>query len=1214
MSKITVKAVPSNTNVSVQDGNTIITNVQGGNDIKVVVTPTPKQVIQVDRTVTGNGIPAGGTTGQVLAKSSNTNYDVEWETLANVARTGSYNDLIDTPDFGTGAFLDAGVANGLATLDENGYVPIDQLPPLGNLNYQGTWNANTNTPTLASSIGVKGYYYVVNIAGNTNLNGITDWQIGDWAVFNGTIWQKVDNTDTVTSVNGYTGTVVLTQSDIAGTADAPVNTNITSMTGVTGGISSPDFVQLDTTADASIGLGKLRWNATTTTASFGIIDGTVECNIGEQVYAYVTNADSVTILKGQPVYLYAATGNRASVKLASNLGDATSAKTLGLATQNILPNQVGFITTQGVLDKIDTSAFAEGDTLYLGSSAGTLTNVKPKAPNHLVYIGVVERANNGNGQIYVRPQNGYELDEIHDVQINNPVSGNVLIYDAVTKLWKNALLTPSTGISVTNGNGSITLTNTAPDQIVSLNAGANITITGTYPNFTISATDTTGVTSVTASSPLSSSGGTSPNLSISQANSTTNGFLSSSDWNTFNNKGNGTVTSVNGTGTVSGLTLSGTVTSSGSLTLGGSLDLSSPPSIGSTTPSTGAFTTLNSTGSTELGGTVGNSTVRIGAFNSAYFDFASGVNFVSLSTRNLNPTSDFVINSQPSSGTATITLRTNNVSQFRVTNTNSAVNLIQVTGSATNNATIIQTQGSDTNVPLNIVAKGTGSITLQGGGGAYNIFEFNQQASTVNRFRSTATATGVSPLLSAVGNDANIPIRMRTQGTGAFQFETGSSGNEQFRINNATSAVNYVQVSGNSANNSPEISVAGSDTNIPLTLESKGTGAINIAGGSRGVNISNGMTVTAITRTANGSGYTTNPTVAISPPTTTGGVQATANATMFAIAATVQSGGTGYTVNDVLTVVGGTYSSQATFTVSSVSGGVVTAVTLSSGGTSYSVLPTNPVSVTGGTGSGCTLNITSWGVSTLTITNAGSGYVEQPTVTFSGGGGSGAAAYARIGGDSTLKALGTNLNISTSNTNIGFQVFDSGQNGTNYWAAGAGYSTPYLLARGSTNTQGNISSSGTSSLVFQTNGGGQTQFIVSHTASAVNYVQVTGGATGSTNFPRITAEGSDSAVWLNLSAKGASGIRLFTDSMVNEQLRITRTASAVNFMTITGAASGATPTMSVGGTDTNIDLALTPKGTGLVRFGTYTAGALSIAGYIEIKDAGGTIRRLAVVA
>lgn len=98
---------------------------------------------------------------------------------------------------GTAAELNAGVANGVATLDSGGKVPVSELPAavLGALSYQGTWNASTNTPTLTSSVGTKGYYYVVSVAGSTNLDGVTDWLVGDWAVYNGTIWQKVDNTD-----------------------------------------------------------------------------------------------------------------------------------------------------------------------------------------------------------------------------------------------------------------------------------------------------------------------------------------------------------------------------------------------------------------------------------------------------------------------------------------------------------------------------------------------------------------------------------------------------------------------------------------------------------------------------------------------------------------------------------------------------------------------------------------------------------------------------------------------------------------------------------------------------------------------------------------------------------------------------------------------------------------------------------------------------------
>jgi len=86
----------------------------------------------------------------------------------------------------------------------------------GGLSYQGSWNASTNTPTLTSSVGVNGYYYIVSVAGSTNLNGITDWQVGDWAIFNGTVWQKIDQTNLVSSVNGQTGVVSIAYADLAG--------------------------------------------------------------------------------------------------------------------------------------------------------------------------------------------------------------------------------------------------------------------------------------------------------------------------------------------------------------------------------------------------------------------------------------------------------------------------------------------------------------------------------------------------------------------------------------------------------------------------------------------------------------------------------------------------------------------------------------------------------------------------------------------------------------------------------------------------------------------------------------------------------------------------------------------------------------------------------------------------------------------------------------
>jgi len=109
-----------------------------------------------------------------------------------------------------------GAANGIAPLDASSKVPVANLPDavLGALQYQGTWNANTNTPAIVSGVGTDGHYYVVSVAGTTSIDGVADWEIGDWIVFNGTVWEKIDNSDKVSSVNGQVGVVALDAGDI----------------------------------------------------------------------------------------------------------------------------------------------------------------------------------------------------------------------------------------------------------------------------------------------------------------------------------------------------------------------------------------------------------------------------------------------------------------------------------------------------------------------------------------------------------------------------------------------------------------------------------------------------------------------------------------------------------------------------------------------------------------------------------------------------------------------------------------------------------------------------------------------------------------------------------------------------------------------------------------------------------------------------------------
>lgn len=152
---------------------------------------------------------------------------------------------------------------------------------VGAVVYQGTWDASTNTPTLASGIGTKGNYYVVSVAGNTNLDGITDWVAGDWAIFNGLVWEKVDNTEAVISVNGQVGVVVL---DAANVGAAANTVEIIAGTGLAGGGNLSANVTIDLA------------NTAVTPATYGGGSNAAEVTVDAQ--GRITSAANVAIPQG----------------------------------------------------------------------------------------------------------------------------------------------------------------------------------------------------------------------------------------------------------------------------------------------------------------------------------------------------------------------------------------------------------------------------------------------------------------------------------------------------------------------------------------------------------------------------------------------------------------------------------------------------------------------------------------------------------------------------------------------------------------------------------------------------------------------------------------------------------------------------------------------------------------------------------------------------
>lgn len=282
-------------------------------------------------------------------------------------------------------------------------------------------------------------------------------------------------------------------------------------------INSPS-IDFDTTITPTEAVGKMQWDDGNGTLQFGLKGGNVNLQVGQEIVARVYNDSGVALTDGQIVYISGAQGNRIAVKLALADSDANSAGTLGMVTEPIAIGAEGFITILGTVNGLDTSALTAGALVYLSPTvAGAYTTTKPSAPQHTVTLGYVERVHATVGSIYVKVDNGYELDELHNVLITSPTSGNTLIYDAVQGVWENANISAGTGVSVTNGAGSITIANTAPDQTVSLTGAGTTSISGTYPNFTITSNDEFDgtVTSVAATagtgisvtgSPITSSG------------------------------------------------------------------------------------------------------------------------------------------------------------------------------------------------------------------------------------------------------------------------------------------------------------------------------------------------------------------------------------------------------------------------------------------------------------------------------------------------------------------------------------------------------------------------------------------------------------------------------------------------------------------------------------------------------------------------------------
>ncbi len=264
---------------------------------------------------------------------------------------------------------------------------------------------------------------------------------------------KIISFSSGTSPNGY----LLSADGSGGTIFTPASTSgLTSVVGVSpiSAIVSGGTVSVSLTGtyvNAIIGTSPASVVTSSGTSTVSIdqaaITGATAATNAQVVRFYVKNTTGTTIPKGSAVYVSGATGDNALISLASAPPDPSSSKTLVLTAESIATDAFGYVIEAGYLTDIDTSATTAGAAVWLGNTAGSLSFVNPPAkPSHAVYLGVVVRVQSMNGSILVKVQNGYELNELHDVNAGSPADGQALIWQASTSQWVNGSVSGGVGL------------------------------------------------------------------------------------------------------------------------------------------------------------------------------------------------------------------------------------------------------------------------------------------------------------------------------------------------------------------------------------------------------------------------------------------------------------------------------------------------------------------------------------------------------------------------------------------------------------------------------------------------------------------------------------------------------------------------------------------------------------------------------------------------
>lgn len=223
---------------------------------------------------------------------------------------------------------------------------------------------------------------------------------------------------------------------VTGAAASGANSDITSLSGITGAISTPDYIQFDTTYDTTLGIGQVGWNGNDT-LGIGMKGGNVTQHIGEDQFFYYKA--TATITKGQVVMFTGAVGASGVPTGAPATGIADGTYIMGIAAESVANNGFGLVQTFGVLRNVNTSGYADGDILWYNPAVtGGLTKTKPVAPNVKAQMAaVINGGSAGGGTILIRINPGSTLGGTDsNAEITTPAAGNLLMYNG--SYWYNS--------------------------------------------------------------------------------------------------------------------------------------------------------------------------------------------------------------------------------------------------------------------------------------------------------------------------------------------------------------------------------------------------------------------------------------------------------------------------------------------------------------------------------------------------------------------------------------------------------------------------------------------------------------------------------------------------------------------------------------------------------------------------------------------------------